>query len=79
MAASTTSLGTLANAAKVPDIREAGVVTGCTQGASAGTSTYWLASPATTAGNEVVDFKITTAASTAAQGTFQARVLYTSA
>lgn len=55
------------------------VVTGCTQGQSAGTTTYWLASPATTAGVEVCDFKVTTGAATAAQGTFQVRVLYTSA
>lgn len=55
------------------------VVTGCTQGQSAGTSTYWLATPAVTTALSVVDFKVTTAAGTAAEGTFQARVLYTSA
>lgn len=46
---------------------------------AAGTTTYWLASPATMSAISVVDFKVTTAAATAAEGTFQARVLYTSA
>lgn len=68
------------SAALVYKLRVGGtdVVTGCTQGQSAGTTTYWLASPATTTDLAAVDFKVTTAAATAKAGSFQARVLYTS-
>jgi hypothetical protein len=77
----TSDLDSDGSPALVYKLRIAGsdVVTSCSQGQAAGTTTYWLASPATTSAISVVDFKVTTAAATAAEGTFQARVLYTSA
>jgi hypothetical protein len=66
------------SAALVTKIRINGVdvVTGVTAGQAAGTTAYYC-DPTTTAGYEVVDFKVTTVAATPAQGTVTVRVLYT--
>jgi hypothetical protein len=73
-----TDMDTGGSPALVSKIRINGVdvVTGVTAGQSAGTTAYYC-DPTTTAGYEVVDFKVTTAAATAAQGTVTVRVLYT--
>jgi len=52
------------------------LVTGITVGQSAGSDVFWC-TPTLTAGYEVVDAKVTTAAATAAQGTVTLRVIYT--
>ena len=69
------------SAALVTKIRLNGVdlVTGVTSGQTGVTTTAFYCVPTTTAGYEIVDFKVTTAAATAAQGTVTVRVLYTSA
>jgi hypothetical protein len=54
------------------------LVTGVTTGQAAATAVHWCA-PTTTAGYEVVDAKVTAAATTPAQGTVTVRVLYTAA
>jgi hypothetical protein len=54
------------------------VVTGLTSGQAGTTSTLYWCDPTTTAGIEVVDGKVTTQATTPAQGTVTVRVLYTS-